>query len=65
MKNISLIIFILFNYFFIQKFFETKNIKVNDESSYQKTFNEPVDNKKEIIFKNNIMDNKTEIIYLY
>lgn len=65
MKNISLIIFILFNYFFIQKFFEEKNINVNSEINYQQTFNEPVDNKKEIIFKNNIMDNKTEIIYLY
>jgi hypothetical protein len=65
MKNISLIIFVLFNYFFIQKFFEQKNVNINSESNYQKTFNESVDNKSQIIFKNNIMDDKTEIIYLY
>jgi|688.fasta_scaffold1886076_2 hypothetical protein len=65
MKNISLIIFVLFNYFFIQKFFEQKNVNINSESNYQKTFNESIDNKSQIIFKNNIMDDKTEIIYLY
>ena len=65
MKNISLIIFVLFNYFFIQKFFEQKNVNINSESNYQETFNESIDNKSQIIFKNNIMDDKTEIIYLY
>lgn len=65
MKNISLIIFVLFNYFFIQKFFEEKKVNINSESNYQETFNESVDNKNQIIFKNNIMDDKTKIIYLY
>jgi len=65
MKNISLIIFILFNYFIIQKYFEDKNIKINTESSYQKTYNEMVDDKSQAIFRHNIMEDKKEIIYLY
>jgi hypothetical protein len=65
MKNISLIIFILFNYFVIQKYFENKNVKINTETSYQKTFSELIDGKNEVIFKNNIMEDKKEIIYLY
>lgn len=65
MKNISLIIFILFNYFFAQKFFETKNIQVNNEVSYQKTFSDLIGNKEEIIHQNNITEEKIEIIYLY
>jgi hypothetical protein len=65
MKNISLIIFILFNYFFIQRYFENKNIKINTENSYQKTYNEQVDEGSQAIFKDNILEDKKEIIYLY
>lgn len=65
MKNLSLIIFILFNYFFIQKYFDNHNIKINNELDYQKTFNESLDSKITISYKNNIMEDKKEIIYLY
>lgn len=65
MKNVSLIIFILFNYFVIQKYFENKNVKVNTEISYQKTYSELISGADQVIIKNNIMENKKEIIYLY
>lgn len=65
MKNVSLLIFILFNYFVIQKYFENKNVKVNTGSSYQKTFNELNDGISQVIFQSNIMEDKKEIIYLY
>jgi hypothetical protein len=65
MKSLSLIIFILFNYFFIQKYFGNHNVKINNEIDYQKTFNEPVDSKITISYNNNIMEDKKEIIYLY
>jgi hypothetical protein len=65
MKNISLIIFMLFNYFFLQKFFEEKGVKINNEMTYQKTFNETIELKDSSIYKNNILEEKTKIIYLY
>ncbi len=64
MKNISLIIFVLFNYFFAQKFFETKNIQANSEENYQGTFSDLIGNKEEITHKNNIAEEKIQIIYL-
>ena len=65
MKNISLIIFILFNYFVIQKYFKNNDIRITNEVGYQKTFNELADESSSPIFKTNIMEDKKEVIYLY
>ena len=65
MKNISLITFILFNYFVIQKYFKNNDIIITNETEYQKTFNELASESSDPMFKTNIMEDKKEIIYLY
>lgn len=65
MKNISLIIFVLFNYFIIQNYFNSKIIMIKNESGYQKMFYELEKENPAPIFKNNIMEDKKEVIYLY
>ena len=65
MKNISLIIFVLFNYFIIQSYFENKINNVKNEPSYQKMFYELEKENSGPIYKNNIMEDKKEVIYLY
>ena len=55
MKNISLIIFALFNYFVFQNYLKNNNVKIISEVGYQKTFNEPVDESSGPIFKTNII----------
>lgn len=65
MKNISLIIFVLFNYFIIQNYFNGKIFTIKDEPGYQKMFYELEKENQAPIFKNNIMEDKKEVIYLY
>jgi hypothetical protein len=65
MKNISLIIFVLFNYFIIQNYFSNKIINIKNEPVYQKMFYELEKENQAPIFKNNIMEDKKEVIYLY
>lgn len=65
MKNISLIIFVLFNYFIIQNYFNEKIITIKNEPGYQKMFYELEKENQAPIFKNNIMEDKKEVIYLY
>ena len=65
MKNISLVIFVLFNYFIIQSYFEDKINNVKNEPTYQKMFYELEKKDPGPIYKNNIMEDKKEVIYLY
>jgi hypothetical protein len=65
LKNISLIIFILFNYAFFKNFAEKPKLISKTSTISQETFGQNSDIKSSIIFQNNIFENKEKIIYLY
>jgi hypothetical protein len=64
-KYICLIIFGLFNYSFLNDFFDKKDFIENNSIISQETFNQNSDEKNLIVFQNNIFENKEKIIYLY
>lgn len=65
LKNISLIIFIIFNYAFLSSFMEKSQLISKTSTISQETFSQNSDINNSIIFQNNIFENKEKIIYLY
>jgi hypothetical protein len=65
LKNISLIIFIIFNYAFLSSFMEKPQLISKTSTISQETFGQNSDINNSIIFQNNIFENKEKIIYLY
>lgn len=64
MKEVSLVIFIIFNlsFFFIQN--KEKKESINTELSQETVFQD-LDSKSDRINQNNIFDKSTSITYLY